>query len=47
MLSVPALGRQRQVDPYDFETNPDYMESSRPDREGYVVRPCLKNNFKK
>lgn len=42
---ISELKRQKWADPCEFETSLFYQVSSRPTvSQGYIVRPCLKNN---
>ena len=42
---IPALGRQRQADLYEFDASLVYRISSRTDsHDCYTEKPCLKTN---
>ena len=43
----PALRKQRQKDLSEFQASLIYIVSSRPPRESYIVRHCLKQTNKK
>jgi hypothetical protein len=47
MPFIPALGEQRQVDPWEFEASLAYRMSSRAVKESYAKKACLQNYLNK
>ena len=44
MPLILALGRQRQMDVFEFEVSVVYREF--PEQQGYTEKPCLRKNKK-